>query len=272
MPKLSILQKTPWIYVPTLYFAEGLPYVIVNTVSVIMYKKMGIPNRLIGLTSILYLPWVLKMFWGPLVDIYWTKRRWITRMQITMSFCLLAVVFTISSQLFLAASLAIFVSIAFASATNDIAADGYYMLALDKKQQAFFVGVRSTFYRLSMIFGSGILVVIAGYIEKIYSDIPLSWTVVLVIAAGLLFFLFLFHRFYLPGVPDEILTKSGSRIPFLQIFRSYFQRKNIAAIVAFILVYRLGEAVLLPAILINCEVKRSPYFQGFSQSPMSMMP
>jgi PAT family beta-lactamase induction signal transducer AmpG len=240
------LQKQPWIYIPTLYYAEGLPYVIVNTVSVILYKKMGLPNRWIGLTSILYLPWVIKMFWGPVVDVFWTKRRWIYRAQLLLSLCFAAVALSISSPVFLTASMLIFVLTAFTSATHDIATDGYYMLALDKKKQAFFVGVRSTFYRLSMIFGSGFLVVIAGTIEKRYLDIPLSWTVVMIVAAGLFLVFFLFHRFYLPEVETaRSNAAAGGRTPFLRIFTTYFRRKHITAIVAFILLYRLGEAVLV---------------------------
>lgn len=245
MKKELSLQRIPWIYIPTLYFAEGLPYIIVNSVSVIMYKKMGISNQLIGLTSILYLPWVIKMFWGPAVDIYSTKRNWIIFMQLGMGFVFVALAMAIQLSGFFLLTLGGFIIVAFMSATHDIAADGFYMLALDQKQQALFVGVRATFYRLAVLFGSGVLVVIAGNIEKNTLNIPLSWTIVLAIAAVVFLGAFMFHRFYLPFPLNDFPRKGESRrAPFVDIFRSYFSQNKIVAIVIFILVYRLGEAIL----------------------------
>ena len=159
-----VKKPFPWIYIPTLYFAEGVPYVIVNTVSVIMYKKLGISNQLIGLTSVLYFPWVIKMFWGPIVDIYSTKRCWIIYTQLMMCLALVLVGIIVQLSYFFIISLCVFTIIAFTSATHDIATDGFYMLALDKKTQALYVGVRSTAYRLAMIFASGVLVIIAGIV------------------------------------------------------------------------------------------------------------
>jgi len=239
-------KRTPWIFVPTLYFAEGIPYVIVNTVSVIMYKRMGISNELIGFTSILYLPWVIKMLWGPLVDIYSTKRNWIVFSQLAMFAALANVAFGIHLPAFFWITLLSFVLVAFVSATHDIAADGFYMLALDSKQQAFFVGVRSTFYRLAMIFGSGVLVVLAGNWEKSTGSIEMSWTAVLAIASGVFLLAFVFHRFYLPYPDvDRSGAQEGEKAPFVEVFRTYFQQEKIVAIVLFILMYRLGEAVLV---------------------------
>ena len=191
-----VKKPFPWIYIPTLYFAEGVPYVIVNTVSVIMYKKLGISNQLIGLTSVLYFPWVIKMFWGPIVDIYSTKRCWIIYTQLMMCLALVLVGIIVQLSYFFIISLCVFTIIAFTSATHDIATDGFYMLALDKKTQALYVGVRSTAYRLAMIFASGVLVIIAGMIEKNYGTISLSWTVVMIFGGMIFLVLFLFHRFY----------------------------------------------------------------------------
>jgi PAT family beta-lactamase induction signal transducer AmpG len=236
---------TPWIYVPTLYFAEGLPYIIVNTVSTIMYKKMGMSNQFIGFTSILYLPWVIKMFWSPVVDIYRTKRTWIIKTQLFMAIVFALLALGIDSSHFIILTLSAFTVIAFISATHDIAIDGYYMLALDKKKQAFFLGVRSTCYRLAMIFGSGMLVVLAGTIEKRTGSIPLSWTVVMAVPAVIFFCAFLFHRFYLPCPSSDIPgTTSEKKKGFSEAFRTYFQQNKIIPIVAFILLYRLGEAML----------------------------
>lgn len=160
-------QKSPWSWIPTLYFAEGLPYVAVMTISVIMYKRMGISNTDIALyTSWLYLPWVIKPFWSPFVDLVKTKFWWITTMQLLIGAGFAGIAFTIPLPFFFQATLAFFWLLAFSSATHDIAADGFYMLALDSNSQAKFVGIRSTFYRLATIMGQGLLIILAGFIES----------------------------------------------------------------------------------------------------------
>jgi PAT family beta-lactamase induction signal transducer AmpG len=187
MSKTESLQKRkregpgPWRWIPTLYFAEGIPYVMVMTLSVIFYKRMGISNAQIALyTSWLYLPWVIKPLWGPVVDILRTKRFWILVMQLFIGAGLAGVAFTIPADRFIQLTLAFFFLVAFSSATHDIAADGFYMLALSKGDQAFFVGIRSTFYRLAMLTGQGLLVILAGYFEARTGLPPVEVTVMAV--------------------------------------------------------------------------------------------
>src|SRR5712672_1014831 len=161
------LSRNPWVWIPTLYLAEGLPYVVVMTVSVTMYKGMGISNTDIALyTSWLYLPWVLKPLWSPVVDILKTRRLWIWVMQLLIGAGLAGVALTIPTSHFFQYTLAFLWLLAFSSATHDIAADGFYMLATTEKEQAFFVGIRSTFFRISMISGQGLLVILAGIIQS----------------------------------------------------------------------------------------------------------
>jgi len=173
----SVTQKSskslsPWFWVPSLYYAEGIPYIVVMTISVIMYKRMGISNTDIALyTSWLYLPWVLKPLWSPVVDLFRTKRFWIIAMQLVIGACLASVALAIPVARFFQFTLAFFWLMAFSSATHDIAADGFYMLGLSQHQQAWFVGVRSTFYRFAMLTGQGLLVILAGYIES-HSGLP----------------------------------------------------------------------------------------------------
>ncbi|MFQ7114223.1 MAG: MFS transporter, partial [Hallella bergensis] len=156
------LKKSLWWWIPTLYFAEGIPYFIVNNISVTMFTKMGVPNGEMALfTSLLYLPWTIKPLWSPFVDIIRTKRWWIVTMQILMStlFVLLTLTIPHPDTSLIAGkevpvsmftfTLILFTITAFASATHDIAADGFYMLAANQEEQSFFVGIRSTFYRLS---------------------------------------------------------------------------------------------------------------------------
>ena len=167
-------QRNPWLWVPSLYLAEGFPYVAVMTVSVIMYKRLDISNTEIALyTSWLYLPWVIKPFWSPIVDLLKTKRFWIIIMQLFIGAGLAGVAFTLPTEKFFQYTLAFFWLMSFSSATHDIAADGFYMLGLKQHQQAYFVGIRSTFYRLAMFSGQGLFVIIAGQIEESSGDIPI---------------------------------------------------------------------------------------------------
>ncbi len=171
--------RSPWAWVPTLYFAEGIPYVIVMTVSVIMYKRMGISNGDIALyTSWLYLPWVIKPLWSPVVDILKTKRWWIVIMQLLIGAGLAGVAFTIPVPNFFQYTLAFFWLLAFSSATHDIAADGFYMLALEEGEQSYFIGIRSTFYRFAMITGQGLLIILAGFFESYTGLEPIKFSVV----------------------------------------------------------------------------------------------
>lgn len=171
----SSRNRSPWGWVPTLYFAQGLPYVAVMTISVIMYKRLGISNTDIALyTSWLYLPWVIKPFWSPFVDLLKTKRWWVIAMQMLVGAGLAGIAFTLPTPHFFQITLAIFWLVAFSSATHDIAADGFYMLALDSHRQAMYVGIRSTFYRVATIAGQGLLVILAGWLESSTGLTPLT--------------------------------------------------------------------------------------------------
>ena len=168
-------MRSPWAWIPTLYLAEGLPYVAVMTLSVILYKRLGISNTDIALyTSWLYLPWVIKPFWSPFVDLLKTKRWWIVSMQLLLGAGFAGIAFTIPVSFFFQATLAFFWLMAFSSATHDIAADGFYMLALDHNQQALYVGIRSTFYRVATILGQGLLIILAGWLESATGPDPVK--------------------------------------------------------------------------------------------------
>ncbi|SFR31386.1 MFS transporter, PAT family, beta-lactamase induction signal transducer AmpG [Robiginitalea myxolifaciens] len=237
-------DKRAWLWVPTLYFTQGLPYILVVTVSVILYKKLGVGNAEIGLyTSWLYLPWVLKPLWSPLLELKGTKRRWFLGMQALLALAMLGVGLSLPTKSFLVTSLACFWMAAFASATNDIASDGYYMIALSEKKQAFFVGLRSTFYRLAMVTGQGLIVILAGFLENYYGDNAKAWSLTMTATAGLMLVLTAVNFFATPAY--EIHGKRERPEGFLQVFGSFFAKPNIGWALAFILTYRLGESQLV---------------------------
>lgn len=250
-------NKNPWLWVPTLYFAEGIPYFLVNTISVVMFTDMGMPNGQMSLyTSLLYLPWVIKPLWSPFVDLIKNKFWWILAMQVLMSIAMFALPFLLpdgpgsefsSSPLFFT-TLGLFWITAFASATHDIAADGFYMLALDSNKQAEFVGIRSTFYRLSSIFGQGVLVALAGVLDR-YADVHIAWQLTLIIAAVLFSGVTLYHTWHLPKPAGDRMNsvKSAKDIikDFGRTFATFFRKKYIWIAMAFMLLYRLPEAFLV---------------------------
>jgi PAT family beta-lactamase induction signal transducer AmpG len=244
-------RRNPWLWVPSLYFAEGLPYVVALTVSVIMYKRLGISNTDIALyTSLLYLPWVIKPFWAPIVDMVRTKRLWILMLQLALGVSLAAVAVMIPAPGFFRATLLLFWLMAFSSATHDIAADGFYMLALEEHEQAVFVGVRSTFYRIAMVTGQGLLVIVAGTIEiRSGGNTAFAWSVTFGILAVMFLLFFAYHRFILPVPAADVRVQSGGeRSPvaeFFRVFVAFFDRPHIKSILAFLLLYRFAEAQLI---------------------------
>ena len=239
-------DKNAWAWVPSLYFTEGLPYIIIITVAVIMYKKLGISNADIGLyTSWLYLPWVVKPLWSPIVDIKSTKRNWFLSMQLLIAIAFLGVGLTTPTNNFFVLSLSFFWIAAFAAATNDIASDGYYLLALSEKKQSFFLGVRSTFYRLAMVTGQGLIVVLAGFLEEYYGNNQKAWSYTMIIVAILMIALTVINFFTTPKAEDPITIDKEKTVGFFEVFKTFFQKKQIGIALAFILVYRLGESQLV---------------------------
>jgi PAT family beta-lactamase induction signal transducer AmpG len=241
-------QRSAWWWIPSLYFGQGIPYVVVMTLSVIMYKNLGVSNTDIALyTSWLYLPWVIKPLWSPLVDLFRTKRFWIVTLQLVIGAALAGVALTIPGPLFFQVTLAVFWLMAFSSATHDIAADGFYMLALPTHAQAAFVGVRSTFYRIAMIAGQGGLVYLAGQLGERTGDIKLAWSVVFFVLAAMFAVMCVYHQFILPRPAADQATASGSNVieAFVETFASYFQRRDILLVLAFLLLFRFGEAQAL---------------------------
>ena len=267
---------------PTLDIAEGIPYFIVNVISVTMFKRLGMSNGDLAMyTSLLYLPWVIKPLWSPFVDVIRTKRWWILLMQVLCTAGFAALALSVSPDAF-GLTLVLFYVVAFASATHDIAADGFYMLALDQKQQATFVGIRSTFYRIASVFGQGVIVVLAGLLEERLGVIPRAWSITLLACAALFALITLWHTQFLPKVEGDSPNKpsndgsgqegaserafpqrseDGSVLPgrvqpscrehdtariikeFGQAWVTFFKKPGVWLAIVFMLLYRLPEAL-----------------------------
>ena len=264
----SGIQRTriAGIWVTVLYFAEGFPYTIVNQMSIIFFKALGASNELIGLTSFLYLPWALKGLWGPLVDVYSTKRRWILGAEIVCAALFLALAIGALTPMVMTLSICCFGLIAFVSATHDIAIDGFYLDVLDKDRQAFYSGFRTTAYRISFLVGSGALVFLAGYIADGYSNgtndagetiyrlvrgtfhpVSFGWAVTFGISACLFLLIYGFQTWYLPnpGKEKKETIEQGVSGRFLDAFVTYFSQNRIGWIVTYVLLIRLGDAFML---------------------------
>ena len=251
-------NRNPWVWLPSVYFAEGMPYIVVMTLTVMMYKRLNISNAEIAFyTSWLYLPWVIKPFWSPLVELVKTKRWWIVWMQLFIGASLAGVALTLPASNFFKGSLAFLWLLAFSSATHDIAVDGFYMMGLNQNQQAFFVGIRNTFYRLAMVTGQGLLVMLAGFLETSTflgnpengRNIPFAWSFTFAVIALMFVIFAIYHKYFLPHPAEDIEMESVSDsnifAGFLETFKAYFVKKEIWIILGFLLLYRLGESQLL---------------------------
>ncbi|MBR5103021.1 MAG: MFS transporter, partial [Muribaculaceae bacterium] len=268
MKKLDSFKTTPWIWVPTLYFAEGIPYFIVNNISVMMFTRMGVPNGAMSFfTTLLYFPWFLKGLWSPIVDVVKTKRWWIVGMQVLLTAMMILLTLTLphpdaatiaggqTSMGIFTLTLILFIIAAFASATHDIAADGYYMLAHSQSSQAAFIGIRSVFYRVASVFGQGVLVYIAGKLEK-NGDIPTAWQITLGVSAAIFFLITMYHTFFMPYSKDDKpridKTKDSTSNPMKDnlremghSFKTFFTKRGVWLAIAFMLLYRLPEGFLI---------------------------
>ena len=228
------------------------------TIALVLYKQLGLSNAEITYyTSWLYLPWVIKPLWSPFIDIVRTKRWWIIAMQLLIGAAFGGVAFTIPTSFWLQGTLCCFWLMAFSSATHDIAADGFYMLGLSQHEQSFFVGIRSTFYRLAMIVGQGVLIMIAGNLQVIFrNDIPYSWSLLFYGCCGMFLALWLWHAYILPkpetetGTITGTITGTGTKASeigaeLLNVIKSFFRKEQVIVGILFMLLYRMPEGLLV---------------------------
>jgi MFS transporter, PAT family, beta-lactamase induction signal transducer AmpG len=288
-------KRSPWVYVPTLYFAQGLPFTTVMMMSAVYFKDLGASNILIGLTSILQLPWILKFAWAPLVDFFSKKKHWIVQAQVVLAVFLAILAATTLYPHPVELGIAALGLIALASATHDAAIDGYYLEVLSKPEQALFVGVRNTAFRLSMIFGSGAMVYLAGVLSS-HLGKQYAWLIAFAVLAVVMLLLFLLHSWYLPdssvrqtarqsqaeshaeNVPASELAPAADSPPgsapapdYFRAILSYFDQPRIVAVVFYILTFRLGDAMVMKMIPPFLQDAHSKEGMGLSVAQIGMV-
>ena len=266
-------KRNPWAWIPTLYFAEGLPNIIVTGLSVVMYMQMGLSDTEVGLfTGWLALPWVIKPLWSPFIDLLKTKRWWVLAMQALIGAALAGIAFAIPTDFWFQATMCLFFLIAFCSATHDISADGFYMIELDDHNQAKYVGLRNTFYRLAIIFVNGMLVSLAGILQVVFrGQIRFTWALIFYGLAGLFIGLWLYHSRFMPRPKEDVHTKrtvaevtSELKNMFITFFQK-FDRRGTLIVMLFLLFYRFPEALLNT--MTKTFMLRNNYAGGLGLSP-----
>ena len=266
-------KRNPWAWIPTLYFAEGLPNIIVTGLSVVMYMQMGLTEAEVGLnTGWLALPWVIKPLWSPFIDLLKTKRWWVLTMQALIGASLAGIAFSIPTAFWFQATMCLFFLIAFCSATHDISADGFYMIELDDHNQAKYVGLRNTFYRLAIIFVNGMLVSLAGILQVVFrGQIRFTWALIFYGLAGLFIGLWLYHSRFMPRPTEDVHTKrtltevtSELKKMFITFFQK-FDRRGTVIVMLFLLFYRFPEALLNT--MTKTFMLRNNYAGGLGLSP-----
>ena len=266
-------KRNPWAWIPTLYFAEGLPNIIVTGLSVVMYMQMGLTDAEVGLyTGWLALPWVIKPLWSPFIDLLKTKRWWVLTMQALIGASLAGIAFSIPTAFWFQATMCLFFLIAFCSATHDISADGFYIIELDDHNQAKYVGLRNTFYRLAIIFVNGMLVSLAGILQVVFrGQIRFTWALIFYGLAGLFIGLWLYHSRFMPRPTEDVHTKrtltevtSELKKMFITFFQK-FDRRGTLIVMLFLLFYRFPEALLNT--MTKTFMLRNNYAGGLGLSP-----
>ena len=245
-------ERSPWAWIPTLYFAEGLPNVVVTALSIVMFMQLGLSDTEVGLyTGWLALPWVVKPLWSPFIDLLKTKRWWVLTMQLLMGSALAGIAFTLPTAMWFQGTMFFLFAMAFASATHDISADGFYMIVLDEHNQAKYVGMRNTFYRLAVIFVNGALVSLAGVMEhSLGMSTVYTWTLIFYGLAALFIGIWLYHSRMLPRSADDAATDKGAGevahelVAMLASFFRKFSVRDTVIVMLFLLLYRFPEALL----------------------------
>lgn len=244
-------KTSPLAWVPSVYFAMGLPFVALNLVAVIMFNNLGVDKAQIAFwTSLLTLPYTLKFLWSPLLEIYWTKKNFVVATQAISGFCFALIAFLLPLPDFFNYTIAVMAVIALSGATHDIATDGIYLTALDKKTQSTYIGWQGAFYNLAKVLANGGLVWLAGVLMTHYKATNperapfYAWMIIMGILGALLICVAVYHYFVLPTgsrASDAPKGTSEAMKSMVRVLTDFFRKRFIWYYILFIVCYRLTE-------------------------------
>lgn len=283
---MSRKKHNPISWVPTVYFAMGLPFVVLNMVSVLMFKGLGIGDAQIALwTSLIMLPWTLKFLWSPFLEMFRTKKFFVVMTQMITGAGFALVALALQLPFFFAVCIGLMAIIAFSGATHDVATDGVYMSELNKQEQAKYIGWQGAFYNIAKIVASGGLVWLAGALLKHFGGVPgateavryeatlHAWMVVMLILGGVMILLSLYHIRMLPSGGAAATGATSTRETLdklLEVIRDFFKKKHIWYYIAFIILYRLAEGFVMKIVPLFLKAERSMGGLGLDEQQIGL--
>ncbi len=276
MFKINLTNKevSPIAWVPTLYFAMGMPFVVLNMVASLMYKGMGISDTQIAFwTSLIMMPWTLKFLWSPLLELYKTKKFFVVLTQILSGICFGLVALTLNMSNFFAITIALFAVIAMSGATHDIAADGTYMGVLSKEDQARWIGWQGAFYNIAKIFATGVLVYLAGKFIPIVG-VTAAWTIIMIVLCIIMTVIGIYHYFILPvdkTENNEQKTLKETLKELCAVIADFFKKKHIWYYIAFIILYRFAEGFVMKIVPLFLKASRANQGLGLDEKEIGLL-
>lgn len=282
MDNSNTKRRSPITWVPSAYFAMGLPFVVLNMVTVLMFKGLEVDDKLITFwTSLILLPWTLKPLWSPFLELFKTKKFFVVATQLTTGIAFGLVALSLNLSSFFAISIALLAVIAFSGATHDIACDGVYMSELSNSEQAKYIGWQGAFYNIAKIVATGGLVYLAGYFIESYSEAgsvleanKKSWMTIMLILSAVMILLALYHIFALPStkVVKNEGKRSGKEIlsELYNVLSDFFRKTHIIYYICFIILYRFAEGFVMKIVPLFLKAAREAGGLGLSEKEIGL--
>ena len=279
-------RRSPITWVPTAYFAMGLPFVVLNMVTVLMFKGLGVDDKLITFwTSLILLPWTLKPLWSPFLELFKTKKFFVVTTQLITGVTFGLVAFSLNLPHFFSISIALLAIIAFSGATHDIACDGVYMSELSSSEQAKYIGWQGAFYNIAKVIATGGLVYAAGIVIEHFSQgsqesaVVLAanqkaWMIIMAMLCGSMVLLGIYHIFMLPSTPQKKGENSRNARQVMReligVLTDFFRKSHIVYYLLFIILYRFAEGFVMKIVPLFLKADRAMGGLGLSEKEIGL--
>ena len=279
-------RRSPITWIPTAYFAMGLPFVFLNMVTVLMFKGLGVEDKLITFwTSLILLPWTLKPLWSPFLELFKTKKFFVIATQLITGITFGLVAFSLQLPHFFSIAIGLLAVIAFSGATHDIACDGVYMSELSTSDQAKYIGWQGAFYNIAKIVATGGLVYLAGYLIEMYSAGATdgvavlaanrkSWMIILAAMCVVMVVLGIYHMFMLPSGGSAAVQKKRSvhetATELVNVLLDFFSKRHIVYYIFFIILYRFAEGFVMKIVPLFLKAGRDMGGLGLSEKEIGL--